>query len=89
MYNSTVRNLLQEAANNYAISGPSVQSICDENYYVSNYNNLLLIEIPIMEGMAIKGVYDQVGGYAQEEYVWSRYCDYLGRYDSDGDGYDE
>ena len=89
VYNSTVRNLLQEAVNNYAISGPSVQSICDENYYVSNYDNLFLIEIPIMEGMAIKGVYDQVGGYAQEEYVWSRYCDYLGRYDSDGDGYDE
>ena len=35
VYNSTVRNLLQEAVNNYAISGPSVQSICDENYYVS------------------------------------------------------
>ena len=49
-----------------------------ENYYVSNYDNLFLIEIPIMEGMAIKGVYDQVGGYAQEEYTWSRYCDYLG-----------
>jgi hypothetical protein len=85
IYNSTVRNLLQNAANDYALSGLTVQSICDEDYNVSNYDNLLLIEIPIIEGMSIKGVYDTVGGYAQEEYVWTRSCEYVGQ-TTDGNG---
>jgi len=85
IYNSTVSELLQNAANDNALSGVSIQSICDEDYMVTNYDNLLLIEIPIIEGMSIKGVYDTVGGYAQEEYVWSRSCDYVGvTYDGNG-----
>jgi len=90
IYNDTVRNLLQSASNSDdSITGISIQTICDEDYLPSNYDHLLLMQIPLAEGMSIKGVYDTVGGYAQEEYVWSQNCNYLGRYDSDGDGYEE
>ena len=86
IYNSTIRNLLQSAGSSTdSISGISIQTICDEDYLPSAYSNLLLIEIPLLQGMSIKGV----GNYGQEEYVWSQYCEYLGRWDGDGDGNDE
>ena len=72
--NQTIANMLQDASYN-----SEVRETCDEHYNTNagDYDNLLLFEIPIPEGVAIKG--DLADG--QNEYVWyfedaRRYYDY-------------
>ena len=61
--NQTIANMLQDAGYN-----SEVRETCDENYNTGagDYDNLLLFEIPIPTGVAIRG--DLADG--QNEYVW-------------------
>ena len=61
--NQTIANMLQDASYN-----SEVRETCDENYNTGygDYDDLLLFEIPIPAGVAIRG--DLNGG--QNEYVW-------------------
>ena len=77
--NQTIANMLQEASGN-----SEVRETCDEDYNTGygDYDDLLLFEIPIPAGVAIRG--DLNGG--QNEYVWWYTQAYRGTdyyYDSD------
>jgi hypothetical protein len=75
-YNSTVRDLLQDAGGYYSrdsVNNLLIEVICNENFY-STYSGLLY-EIPIVEGMALRSIdrnYDW--NEYQIEYVWVQQC---------------
>ena len=75
-YNSTVRDLLQDAGGWYSrdsVNNMLIEEICNEDYYAT-YSGLLY-EIPIVEGMAIRSIdrnYDW--DEYQVEYVWVQNC---------------
>jgi hypothetical protein len=75
-YNSTVRDLLQDAGGWYSrdsVNNMLIEEICNEDYYAT-YSGLLY-EIPIVEGMAIRSIdrnYDW--NQYQIEYVWVQNC---------------
>ncbi len=81
MYNSTISNMLAHYA--YAdfqdnVTGETARFVrlaCDESYveWLENqgFDNLLLFEIPLPEGISVAGIYDSyfVG---MEQYVWTQ-----------------
>jgi len=76
-YNQTIANMLQNAASdNYqdnatGISDYHVRIACDENYNPGGgFNDLLLFEIDIPAGVAIRGVIEYGYSNGLEEYVW-------------------
>ncbi len=75
-YNQTIASMLQSAAFDYiwienAENDYFVRAACDENYVYGNgdNDNLLLFEIPIPEGLAIKSILDNYQE-AEKCYVW-------------------
>jgi len=62
-YNQTIANMLHDAGSN-----SEVRETCDEDYDTGagDYDNLLLFEIPIPTGVAIRGDL----AYGENEYVW-------------------
>jgi len=85
IYNSTIRDLLWDGArSSYAIdviTGDSIESICNEDFNQDTaFNNLLIFEVPLPEGVALKGVYDDPYyqyGTGLREFVWTNQCTYI------------
>ena len=78
-YNQTIANMLRAAS-----SSSAVREVCDEDYNTGSgdYDDLLLFEIPIPAGVAIRGDLDD----GQNEYVWW-YADAYRRENWNGDEY--
>ena len=82
IYNNTIRDLLGDIAND-----DWLREICDENYFDGQdyYNNLILYEIVVPEGMAFACTHTTSGYPMLEEYYWneatSLWDDYNYRYD--------
>ena len=75
-YNSTIADMLQNAANAYFTdnhtgdSGYHVREACDEGFNPpGGFDDLHLFDIPLPEGVAICGIYDN-NFQGLEEYVW-------------------
>ncbi len=81
IYNNTIRDLLENIAND-----DWLREICDENYFDGQdyYNNLILYEIVVPEGMAFSCTHTQSGYPMLEEFYWNEYTslwdDYNNRY---------
>ena len=93
LYNTTIRDLLWDAKSIYAtdvITGDSIESICNEDYNQNTaFDDLLIFEVPLPEGVALKGVYDDSYysyGTGLREYVWTNQCTYIS---GSGDQYQE
>ena len=75
-YNQTIANMLEAAAYAYIwIENDDddyyLRAACDENYTQDeDFDNLLLFEITIPEGTAIRGLDETNYGDANEQYVW-------------------
>ena len=84
LYNSTIRDLLWDARYSNAIdviTGDSIASICNEDYIQDTaFHHLLIFEVPLPEGVALKGVVDE-GYYNMEigvhQYTWTNQCTYM------------
>jgi hypothetical protein len=92
-YNQTIANMLQQAAHDYYGSNESgindyhVRVTCDENYNQDqSFSNLLLFEITILEGIAIRGLDETNYGEPNEQYVWG-YESYSRIYDTSANEY--
>ena len=89
LYNSTIRDLLWDARYTYSvdyITGESIESICNENYPQNTaFDDLLVYEIPLPEGVALMGVIDS-GYYGAatglNTYIWTKQCTYMSNSDS-------
>ena len=90
LYNGTIAELLQTMAysdyydNQTGESGEHVRMACDEHYgSEGGVDGLLLFEIPIPTGIALKGVYQDSWDNSLEQYVWTTYfsgCNQYGEY---------
>ncbi len=68
LYNNTIRDLLDSIANDEWL-----REICDETYYtgLNYYDDLLLFEIHLTEGTALRCMQDYDGNSMQEEWFWN------------------
>ena len=94
-YNQTIANMLQNAAYDYyranatGISDYHVRISCDENYNPGGgFDDLLLFEIDLPAGVAIRGGYEYGSYDGLEEYVWENEFIQRGDWNSDLDQYD-
>jgi hypothetical protein len=81
IYNNTIRDLLENIAND-----DWLREICDENYFDGQdyYNNLILHEIVVPEGMAFSCTHTQSGYPMLEEFYWNEYTSLWDDYNNRG-----
>ena len=77
MYNSTISDLLVDAALDNSYDGLYIREVCDENYLQDTLDtdDLTITEIEIPEGFAIKCVTSDYTGYYGVEYLYKQRLD--------------
>ncbi|MBT5225315.1 MAG: hypothetical protein HOM19_07775, partial [Candidatus Marinimicrobia bacterium] len=77
MYNSTISDLLEDAALDNSYDGLYIREVCDENYLQDTLDtyDLTITEIEIPEGFAIKCVTSDYTGYYGVEYLYKQRLD--------------
>ncbi len=77
MYNSTISDLLEDAASDNSYDGLYIREVCDENYLQDTLDayDLTITEIEIPEGFAIKCVTSDYTGYYGVEYLYKQRLD--------------